>query len=83
MPLGAPLIKILSKTYEPAAYIERKFRNYDIAFKTDESGQPILLFIGTKKEDGTIRGERFARRLVRDKDGRIIKDHWDDKVKAT
>jgi hypothetical protein len=82
MSLGPALIKILSKTYEPSTLIERKFRGYDIAFKTDESGNPILLFIGKKTEAGTIRGERYARRLVKDNEGNVIKDHWDDKGKA-
>lgn len=82
MALGADLLKLLSKSYEPSSLIERKFRGYDIAFKTDEEGNPVLLFIGKKTASGTIRGQRYARRLVKDHEGRYIKDHWDDKGKA-
>ena len=82
MALGPDLVRLLSKLYDPSSFVERKFRGYDIAFKTDEEGRPILLFIGTKTETGNIRGKRYARRLVMDKDGKVIKDHWDDKGKA-
>lgn len=58
---------------------ERKFKGYDIAFKTDDEGNPILLFIGKKNDQGLIKGQRYARRLLKDKSGTIIKDHWDDK----
>ncbi len=83
MPLGEPIIKILSKQYEPSAFIERRFKSYDLGFKTDGEGNPIVLFMGKKNAEGTIIGHRYARRLLKDKDGRIIKDHWDDKGPAT
>jgi hypothetical protein len=38
---------------------------------------------GKLKEDGTIKGERYARTLKYDKEGKIIKDHWELKGKAT
>jgi hypothetical protein len=82
MSLGPDLLKIVSKVYEPGVVIERKFRGYDLAFKTDEDGNPVLLFIGKKKEGGTIRGQRYARRLMKNKEGKVVKDHWDDKGKA-
>lgn len=63
--------------------IYQRFKEKDIAFKTDEKGNPVLLFIGKRGEDGLVRGERFARRLAYDKEGKIIKDHWDNKGKAT
>jgi len=62
--------------------IEKKFQRYDLAFKTDEEGNPILLFIGRKDDNGRIRGNRYARRLVKDEAGNIVKDHWDDKGPA-
>lgn len=83
MPLGAPILKIVNKVYEPSAFIEKRFQGYDLGFKTDEQGNPILLFIGKKDASGNIRGQRFARRLAKDKNGNIIKDHWDDKGPAT
>lgn len=83
MSLKEPVLKILDKQYEPSSLIEVKFKRYDLAFKTDENGVPILLFIGQKKENGQIFGERYARRLKFNTDGSTMKDHWEHKGKAT
>lgn len=83
MTIGDELQKVLSKTYEPSTLIEMPFRRYDIAFKTDEAGRPILLFMGKKDEHGHIKGERFARRLKTGPNGKIIKDHWENKGSAS
>jgi len=83
MALNDDLIKTLRKSYEPAEMISMRFKGNDIAFKTDKDGNAILLFIGKLKEDGTIKGERYARTLKYDKEGKIIKDHWELKGKAT
>jgi len=83
MALNDDLIKTLRKSYEPAAMISMCFKGNDIAFKTDKDGNAVLLFIGKLKEDGTIKGERYARTLKYDKEGKIIKDHWELKGKAT
>jgi hypothetical protein len=82
MKLGDELLKKLNKKYEPSAMVNISFRRYDLAVKTDEEGNPIVLFIGKEKENGNIKGDRYARRLLKDKDGKIIKDHWDYKGKA-
>jgi hypothetical protein len=82
MKIGAELLKILSKTYAANEMISQRFGRYDLAFRTDEQGRPVLLFIGSADEEGKIKGERFARRLQTDKDGHIIKDHWDNKGKT-
>ena len=83
MKLSEQLLKTLSKVYEPSAMIEMSFKGNDLSFKTDDVGNPVQLFIGKRKEDGSIKGERYARTLVRDRDGLVIKDHWDLKGKAT
>ena len=83
MNIGPELLKLLNKTYEPSSFIETRFKRYDLGFKTDEAGRPVLLFIGEKNEAGKINGERFARRLVFAADGTIVKDHWDNKGKTT
>lgn len=83
MKLGNDIQKILSKTYEADAMISRTMGRYDLAFKTDELGRPILLFLGKADEHGRIKGERFARRLVADAEGNLIKDHWDNKGKIS
>lgn len=83
MELKEPILKILDKLYEPSSLIEKQFKRYDLIFKTDEKGRPILLFMGQKDVNGNIRGERYARRLKFGEDGKIIKDHWEHKGKAT
>ena len=76
------LSKILDKTYEASVMINTSFKGNDLAFKTNEDGLPILLFIGKMNEKGSIKGERYARRLAKDDSGKIIKDHWELKGKA-
>jgi hypothetical protein len=83
MKLGEQVLKILDKKYEPDTLVETVFQRYDLAFKTDEEGRPILLFMGKKEVNGHIKGERYARRLKTDPDGKVIKDHWEHKGKAT
>ena len=83
MELGDEILKILNKTYSPSTMVETTFKRYDLAFKTDEAGRPILLFMGKKDEEGKIKGERYARRLKFGNNGETIKDHWDNKGKAT
>jgi hypothetical protein len=82
--LKGPLLKVLGKIYEPDQMLELKFGRYDLAVKTDDQGRAVLLFLGHKDpQTGKIKSERFARRLVEDADGRVVKDHWDNKGKAS
>lgn len=74
MKLGEPLLKLLEKTYAPDAMVEITFQRYDLMFKTDPKGSPVLLFIGKKDAQGKIKGERFARQP---------KGHWDNKGKIS
>ncbi|QHS63852.1 hypothetical protein [Chitinophaga agri] len=83
MKLNDDLIKKLSKQYTPSSMVDMEFRGNDLSFKTDEEGNPILLFIGERTPDGNVRGERYARTLKYDRDGTRIKDHWELKGKAT
>ena len=83
MKLSEDLQKKLSKLYEPSTMVEMKYKGYDLSFKTDEEGNAILLFMGMKTDQGTIKGERYARTLKKDREGKIFKDHWELKGKAT
>lgn len=83
MSLSEDLIKKLRKKFEPSSMIHDHFRGNDIAFKTDEDGNAIQLFVGRADEHGTIRGDRYARTLKFDQAGKPIKDHWERKGKAT
>lgn len=75
-------MNILAKKYEPSTMVQLKFRNYDLAVKTDNEGNAILLFLGRMNEKGIIKGERYARTLKKDRERNIIKDHWELKGKA-
>lgn len=81
--LKEPILKIINKTYEPNSLVELKFKRYDLALKTDEHGRGIVLFMGEKDANGKIKGDRYARRLVQNEDGTIVKDHWELKGPAT
>lgn len=83
MKLSDGLQKKISKIYEPSAMVELTYKGYDLSVKTDEDGNAILLFIGKKTEQGTIKGERYARTLKKDREGKIFKDHWELKGKAS
>ena len=80
--IGEPLLKKLNKQYDASTIIHLKFKDYDLAVKTDEEGNPVLLFIGKANAEGAIKGDRYARRLLKDKTGKAIKDHWDYKGKV-
>ena len=82
MSVGEKLLKKISKKYEASTMVYIKFQKYDVALKTDDDGNPILMFIGNKTEEGTIKGDRYARRLMKDSKGNIVKDHWDFKGKV-
>ena len=83
MNLHASIIKILQKKYEPSALISLKYKGNDLVTKTDENGNPVLLFVGKKTDNGKIAGKRYVRTLIFNKENVIIKDHWDLKGKAT
>ena len=82
MKIGENLLKKLNKKYEPSSMVNLQFRGYDLALKTDDEGNPVLLFIGKANEAGIIKGDHYARRLLKDKEGKVIKDHWDYKGKV-
>lgn len=73
MKLSSALIKIISKPYEPSSLIKSNYKGKDIAFKTDENGNAILLFVGKEDKNGNIKGERYVRTLKYEKDGSVMK----------
>ncbi len=54
--LNEELIKKLEKRYEPNVIIETRFKGYDIAFKTDKEGNPILLFLVKRLKRALLKG---------------------------
>ena len=83
MKLGRDLQLKLNKQYESNSLISMKYKGNDITFNTDVDGNPVLLFIGRKTNDGKIKGERYRRTLKKDLLGAIVKDHWELKGKAS
>lgn len=81
MKAGDKLLKELNKKYALSSTIPLKFGRYDLVIKTNGDGDAILLFMGKANEDGTIKGNRFSRILIKDSSGKIVKDHWDHKGK--
>ena len=82
MKIGKKLLKELSKKYVPSQTLDRKFGQYDLTLKTDESGNAILAFLGNREENGDIKGYRYVRTLIRDQQGQVVKDHWDNHGKV-
>jgi hypothetical protein len=83
MPLSEDLLKKLKRKFEPHSAIELRHRGKDVSVFTDKEGNAIQLFIGHRKENGMIKGERYSRKMVTDNNGKLLKDHWDRKGTST
>ena len=84
MALSAKLEVILSKTYMPDSRIDQIYQGKDLTFVTNEWGEPVTLFIGKRREDGAITGERYVRRIIRKPDSNDIqRSHWELKGKVS
>lgn len=82
MAIGEKLEAKLSKIYEPSSRIDDVFKGNDITFFTNKFGEPEMLFIGKRKPNGDISGERYVRRIIREEgSNQIKKSHWDNKGK--
>ncbi|WP_114783076.1 hypothetical protein [Botryobacter ruber] len=84
MALNEKLVAKLNKKYAPDTRIDDSYHGKDITFITNELGEPVTLFIGKRREDGAIAGERYTRKIVRKPNSdEILKSHWDLKGKVT
>lgn len=83
MSLGDDILKKINKKFEPSTKIPLRYRSYDLMLVTDKEGNAIQLFMGRANEQGIIKGDRYARTLKYDREGKLIKDHWERKGKAT
>ncbi|GAA4744417.1 hypothetical protein [Flavisolibacter ginsenosidimutans] len=83
MTLGDDILKKINKKFEPSSNVPMRYRNYDLLLITDKEGNAVQLFMGKANAEGIIKGNRYARTLKYDRDGRLIKDHWERKGKAT
>lgn len=82
MGLSQSLLLKLGKKYPPSSMVMLKFRNKDVAIRTDGEGNPVLVFIGKADASGRVKGERYTRTLKADARGAVIRDHWDRKGRA-
>ena len=83
MALGEDLTKKISRKFEPSTTVSMRYRSYDLVLRTDKEGNAIQMFMGRLDEQGLIRGDRYARTLKYDREGKLIKDHWERKGKAS
>ncbi|MBC3538539.1 hypothetical protein ACFSC6_17610 [Rufibacter sediminis] len=84
MPLSPKLEAKLSKTYAPDSRVDDVFAGNDLTFITDQQGRAVTLFIGKRRPDGSISGERYVRRLKFEADGVTLKaSHWENKGKVS
>jgi hypothetical protein len=83
MSLSEGLIKKLKQKFEPLSMVQIRFRSHNIAIQTDSEGNAVKAFIGKLDEKGMIRGDRYSRVMVKDRNGNVLKDHWDRKGYAS
>ncbi len=82
MQISEGLLKILSKPFAPASTSTLRYKQLDVMVVADKNGNAVQAFIGKKNNENKIKGERFARIFIKDKEGKLIKDHWDKKGKS-
>lgn len=83
MTLSSDLIKKLNAKFGAFTATQFRYRNNDIVVQTDEEGNAVRAFIGKANDEGIVKGDRYSRVLKKDKEGNIIKDHWERKGKAS
>jgi len=83
MALSDDLIKELKRKFEISTTTQFRYRSNAVVVQSDKEGHAIRVFIGKVSEDGTIKGDRYSRTLLKDKEGNNIKDHWERKGRAS
>ena len=83
MKLSEDLEKKLKAKFEASSTVTMRYRNNDMVIRTDKEGNAIQVFIGKANEDGLIKGDRYSRSIIRDREGKVIKDFWERKGKAS
>lgn len=84
MALNKKLAEKLNKRFAPDSRIDDTYQGLDLTFITNELGEPITLFIGKRRPDGAITGERYTRTIKREPHSEQIKSsHWDLKGKVS
>lgn len=83
MPLSDDLLKKLAQKFEPSSKVALRYKGLHLVLITDDEGNAVQLFMGKADGEGNVKGDRYTRTLKHDNDGRLIKDHWERKGRAT
>jgi len=83
MPLSDDLIKKLKRKFEPSTTTQFRYRTNDVVVQSDDDGNAIRMFIGKADDEGIVKGDRYSRTFKKDREGNIIKDHWERKGRAS
>ena len=83
MALSDDILKKLQRKFEPSSTTPFCYHSVDIVVQSDEHGNAIRIFIGKANDKGVVKDDRYSRILKKDKEGNIIKDHWERKGKAS
>ena len=84
MALNKKIEEKLNKRFAPDSRLDDTYQGMDLTFITNEYGEPVTLFIGKRRPDGAISGERYVRTIKREPNSdQINSSHWDLKGKVT
>jgi hypothetical protein len=83
MSLKPGLLKKLAQLYPPNELVQFQFKGLSAAVRIGPDGRAWQLFLGKLDPNGRIRGERYVRTYKEGPDGKVIKDHWDLKGRAS
>ena len=83
MALNKKIETYLQKRFTPDSSLQEKLLGNDVTVVTNELGEAVTLFIGKRRPDGNITGERYVRRIIRKPNSQeILKSHWELKGKV-
>lgn len=83
MTIGEELLRKVNKTFPPGENVQFRYKGNDVVLNVDEQGNAIRMFLGKASEHGVIKGDRYSRTMKYDHNGKLIKDHWERKGKAS
>jgi hypothetical protein len=70
------LLRLLSLRHQPSALVYLIYRGMDMTIKTNTEGIAVAMKVVQKLENSYRHESYFERTLIKDMDGKIIKDCW-------
>ena len=84
MKLNSKLEAKLNKKYPANTRLDEHYANLDVTIITNEEGDAVTAFVGKRREDGAIAGDRYVRRITKSADqAKVLKSHWEYKGKVS